>query len=185
MFFPFPAEFRNSLTEQRITETDRHGLRLCVVVQCSLAQLTANTRLLEATEGKLPVKSVVGVNPDSSCLQAVGNFNSSVQVGSVDCGSKTIGGVVANLDDFLLGLELGDGADRAEDFFLHDLHVFSDVGEDSRLDEVALVADSLTAGFDGGAGLLAFFDVAIELLVYNDAAEVNVDLPHNPVELEL
>jgi hypothetical protein len=44
---------------------------------------------------------------------------------------------------------------------LYDLHVFGYVGEDGGLDEVALVADALAAGFDGRAGFLALFDVAV------------------------
>ena len=75
-------------------------------------------------------------------------------------GSKAVGGVVANADGLGLVLELGDGADRAEDLFLHDLHVFGHVGEDGGLDEVALVAVALAADLDFGAFFLAMVDVA-------------------------
>lgn len=75
-------------------------------------------------------------------------------------GSKTISRGVANTDSILLGLELGDRANRAEDFLLHDLHVFRHIAKDGRLDEVALVTFALTADFDLCAGLLASLDVA-------------------------
>lgn len=42
------------LTEQNIAKTDRNSLGLDVVVQRSLTELTANARLLETTEWKLP-----------------------------------------------------------------------------------------------------------------------------------
>lgn len=114
----------------------------------------------ELTEWQLPVKSVVRVDPDSSGAERVGNLDGSGEVGGVDCGGKTVGGVVADLDDVGLCLELGDCADGAEDFFLLDLHVLGYVGEDGGLDEVALVAVAVAAGLDGCAGLLALLDVA-------------------------
>ena len=64
---------------------------------------------------------------------------------------ETVCGAVADLDDLLLGLELADGADWAEDLFLHDLHVLGDVREDGGLDEVTLVAVALAANLDLGA----------------------------------
>ena len=112
------------------------------------------------------MKSVVGVDPDSSSAERVGNLDGGVEVGGVDSGGQAVGRVVANLDDIGLGLELGDCADGAEDLFLLDLHVLSDVGEDGGLDEVTLVTLALTTGLDGGTGLLALLDVghdAVEL----------------------
>ena len=73
---------------------------------------------------------------------------------------KTVGGAVADFDGFFLGLKLGDGADGAKDFFLHDLHVVGDVTENGGLDEVALLALALAANLDGSTGLLAVLDVA-------------------------
>jgi hypothetical protein len=113
-----------------------------------------------------PVKSVVGVDPDSARTERVSDLNSSGEVGSVDRGGKTVGSVVTDLDDVGLGLELGDCADRAEDLFLLDLHVFGYVGEDCGFDEVTLVTLAVAAGFDGCAGLLALLDVArLELVI--------------------
>lgn len=77
----------------------------------------------------------------------------------MNSGSKTVCGRVAGLDGVFLGLELGDGADGAEDFLLHDLHVISDVGEDGRLNEVADIALTLATSFDCSTGLLAFVNV--------------------------
>ena len=106
------------------------------------------------------MKSVVRVDPDSSSAERVGNLDGSGEVGGVDCGGKTVGGVVTDLDDVGLCLELGDCANGAEDFFLLYLHVLSYVGEDGWLDEVALVAVAVAAGLDGCARLLALLDVA-------------------------
>lgn len=67
---------------------------------------------------------------------------------------------VAETDGVCFGLEFGDGADGAEDLFLHYLHVFGDAGEDGRLDEVTLFAVALAADFDFGAFFPAGINVA-------------------------
>jgi hypothetical protein len=105
------------------------------------------------------VKSVVCVDPDGTSAECVGHLDGCVEVGGVHGCGKAVCGVVANLDDIGLGLELGDCADRAEDFFLLDLHVLGDVGEDGRLNEVALVTLAVTTSLNGRATLLALLDV--------------------------
>lgn len=127
----------------------------------TLEQNKYTYRSLEATEGQLPVKSVVCVDPNGTSLEGVGDLNGGVEVGCVDGGSKTVCGVVAHADGVFLGLELGDRADGTEDLFLHDGHVVLDVGEDGGLDEVSLVALALTAGDDGGTLVLAGLDVTV------------------------
>lgn len=156
------------LAKEGASESDANRLDLCVVAEGILAQLATNTGLLEATEGHLVAEHVVVVDPDGAGLQGVGNTDGGVEVGGVHGSGKAVGTLVAGLDDFLLGLELADGADGAEDFFLHDLHVRADVGEDGGLDEVALVAVTFTASLDLGTGFLAGLDVL-----------------HDSVELEL
>lgn len=83
----------------------------------------------------------------------------------MDCGGETVRGGVSETDGILFGLEFSDGADGAEDLFLHDLHVFADIGEDGWLDEVTLVAVTLAADFDLGTLLLAGVDVSGKVLV--------------------
>ena len=108
------------------------------------------------------------VDPHSSRLQVVGDANGGVEVVGVEGGGKTVGVVVSELDDLLLVLELGNGTDGAENLLLHDLHVGSDVAEDSRLDEVALVTVPATASLELGTVLLSILNVT-----------------HNPVVLQL
>lgn len=79
--------------------------------------------------------------------------------------SKAIGRLVAQLDNFLLILEFGDGADGAENFLLHDLHIGVDIAKDGGLDEVPLVTVALTTDLNGGALVLARFDVAHDAVV--------------------
>jgi hypothetical protein len=148
------------LTEKHITKTDRNCLGLEVVVQRRLTQLAPNTRLLVATEWQRPVESVVRVDPDSSRTERVSHLDGRVEVGGVDSGGKTVRGRVGNLDDLGLALELGDCADGAENFFLLDLHVFGDVGEDGGLNEVPLVALAFAARLNRGTRLLTLLDIA-------------------------
>ena len=86
----------------------------------------------------------------------------------MDGSGKTVCGLVTGLDDILLGLEFRDGADGAENFLLHDLHIIRDTREYGWLDEVAFLAMSGTAGLNLGAGFLA-----------------RLDIIHNPIKLEL
>lgn len=147
------------LTKESITQTNADSLGLSVVSQSVLAELAADAGLLVAAERHLVVQGVVGVDPDGAGAQGVGDLDGGVEVLGVHGGGQAVGGVVAELDRLLLGLELADRADGAEDLLLHDLHVLGHVGEDGGLDEVALVALALAASLDGGTGVLAGLDV--------------------------
>jgi hypothetical protein len=105
------------------------------------------------------MESVVGVDPDGTGLEGVGDLDGGVEVGCVDGSGETVGGVVTNGDGILLGLELGDRADRAEDLLLHDLHVTLDIGKDRGLNEVTLVTLPLTTSDDSGTLFLTGLDV--------------------------
>ena len=150
------------LTEEGVTETNADSLGLSVVGQRILAELTADTGLLVTTEGHLVVEGVVGVDPDGTRLEGVGDLDGGVEVLGVDGGGETVCAGVAELDGILLGLELGDRADGAEDLLFHDLHVLCNVGEDRGLDEVALVTLALAASLDSGTSVLASLDVPEE-----------------------
>jgi hypothetical protein len=133
------------------------------------------------------VQGVVGVDPDGTRLEGVGDLDGGVEVLGVQGGGEAVGGGVAELDGLLLGLELGDRADRAEDLLLHDLHVFCDVGEDGGLDEVALVTLALAASLDGGTGVLACLDVPGDKGQFNSSVrnDDKANLLHDAVELDL
>lgn len=107
------------------------------------------------------VQHVILVDPDRTRPQRTTNADGGVQVAGVHGGGQTVGGGVAELDGFFLGGKFADGADGAEDLFLHDLHLRGDVAEDGRLDEEALVAMALAANLDFGAFFLACVDVAM------------------------
>lgn len=73
---------------------------------------------------------------------------------------QTISLVVTHPDGIFLGLEPGNRAYRSEDFFLHNLHIFADIGEDGRLDEITLFAVAATSDFDLGAFFLTVLNVS-------------------------
>ena len=106
------------------------------------------------------VQHVVLVHPDGSGAEGVGDPDGGVEVGCVDGRRKAVGGVVTDADGVGFVGELGDGADGAEDFLLHDFHVFRHIREDGGLDEVAFVAVALAADFDFGTFFLTVVDVA-------------------------
>lgn len=112
------------------------------------------------------VQHVVLVHPDGPRPQGVADPDGGVEARGVDGGGEAVGGGVAEADGVVFRLELGDGADGAEDLFLHNLHVFRDAGEDGRLDEVALFAVALPADLDFGALLLTRIDISAFALAY-------------------
>lgn len=111
------------------------------------------------------VQHVVLVDPDGAGAEGVGDLDGRVDVLGVHGRGETVGGVVGNLDDLVLGRELGNRADGAEDFLLHDLHVLGDVGENGGLDEVSLVTVALATNDHLGALLLTLVDVAHDAVV--------------------
>ena len=77
-------------------------------------------------------------------------------------GGETIGGAVTDLDGVFFGFEFGDGANGAEDFFLHDLHVFTDIGKDGGFDKVTFIAFPFATAFDFGPFLFTGVNVSVE-----------------------
>lgn len=81
--------YASPLSEQSITQTVVDGLDLSVVLQSVRAELTAQTGLLEATEGSLVVNHVVVVDPDGTGLEGVGDTDGGVDVLGVDGSGET------------------------------------------------------------------------------------------------
>jgi hypothetical protein len=111
------------------------------------------------------VEHVVAVNPYGASAEAVGNSNGSVQVRGVKSSRKTIGSVVGCLDYLVFSAELGNGANRAKDLLLHDLHVWLNVGEDGGLDEVSLLSVPLATNLDLGTGLLSLLNITHDTVI--------------------
>jgi hypothetical protein len=86
-----------NLTEKSITSADTDRLGLCVVCERILAEFSADTALLEATEWQLVVQHVVLVDPDGAGLERTADTKGSVDVLSVDGGCETVCGSVTEL----------------------------------------------------------------------------------------
>ena len=108
------------------------------------------------------MQHIILIDPNRARLQPITDFNRRIQIRGMDCSGESIGGFIADADGVVEIGEAGDGADRAEDFVLHDFHGGRDVAEDGGLDEVAGAggAAAFSAGFDGGAFGFAGGDVA-------------------------
>ena len=81
-FPPLPPQKQPQLdlTEESITQTNRHSLRLSIIRQCSLTQLTTNTALLVATEWQGVMQHIVLVDPDGTGAEGIGDTDSGVEV---------------------------------------------------------------------------------------------------------
>lgn len=117
------------------------------------------------------MKEVIAVDPDCSSVERVGEPDGGAQALGVDGGREAVWRIVGELQGLLLVLELCNRADGPKDFFPHDLHVGSHVGEDGRLDEVALVSVTAAARENRGALCLAQVDIAHDALILQIADE--------------
>src|SRR5579859_7312428 len=82
-------------------------------------------------------QKVMAVNPDTSRLKSITDFDGDIQVPCMDTSGETVKGVMGLLKDVFYVFEFCDGDDGTKDFFLHYFHFFVDVCEDGGLDEVA------------------------------------------------
>jgi len=110
------------------------------------------------------MQRVVCVDPDGARAEGIRNLDSGGEASGVQRSGKAISGAVCDVDDLGLVLELCDCTDGTEDFFLLDLHVFRDVGEDGGLDEEAFFAFALAPGFYSCALFLTLFNIALEVV---------------------
>lgn len=109
-----------------------------------LAELTADTRLLEATKRNLGVECVRAVDPCGTGVQPVRDAECLIDVFAEHGRGKTVVRVVRLPNDVFFVVELHNDADGTEDLLTHDLHVRVRVREDRGLDEVALSPEALT-----------------------------------------
>jgi hypothetical protein len=98
--------------------------------------------------------------PDCTSLESTRDTESGVEIGGVNSRRESVGGAVPHPDCILFSLEFGNRANRTKSLLLQDLHIFADVGENSRLDEIALLAQPLSARLDLRAFIHASFDIS-------------------------
>lgn len=104
-------------------------------------------------------QKVVAVNPDRSRLKSVADFNRCVQVLRVDAGRKTVERVMSLRENIIDIFELANSDNGSENFFLHNLHLFVDIGEDGGLNEITLFAVTFAAELDFSTLVLTSLDV--------------------------
>ncbi|KAH3664621.1 hypothetical protein OGATHE_003436 [Ogataea polymorpha] len=147
-----------------LLKTNSHSLPLGVVVQSLGTHFTANTGLLVSSEWHHLVEVVVSVDPDRAGLKLVGDVGGGVERLGVDTSSKSVLGVVSQLDHLVGGLEWRDHGKWSKDLLLVCSHVWGHVGKDRWLDEESLVAQSLTSGDESTSFLVGDVDVAENLV---------------------
>ena len=122
-------------------ECYRHRLELGVVVQRLLAQLAADAARFEPAERRGRVEDVVAVDPDRAGADALGDGVGLLDVAGPDGGRQAVVGRVGALDDFVDVLELAAPASPGPKISSVAIAiVVLHVGEDGRLDEVALAS---------------------------------------------
>src|SRR3954451_5882170 len=137
-----------------------------VLLDGQVAELAPVARLLEAAERRQRIEGPA-VDLDLAGADAPGDALGVLGVAGPDAAGQPVDRVVGDLDRFVLGVVGDDRQHRPEDLLLGDRHVVGDVGEDRRLDEVALVEPLgrlLAAGDQPRALLDALADVAAHAL---------------------
>lgn len=107
------------------------------------------------------MQHVVLIDPDGPRAKRIRDPDGGVEVLGVQGSSKAEGSGVAQTDRVGFVLEFCNRTHGAEDFFLHNLHVFLHVGEDGGLNEVAFFAVALSADFNLRTFLFAGIDIAV------------------------
>lgn len=120
------------------------------------------------------MKDVVLVYPDGARAQLIRDADGGVEVLGMHSGGEAVSSRVTKADGVGLVLELSDGAHGAEDFLLHDLHVFGHVGEDGGLDEVTFLAVAFATNLNLGPFLFAMFDVTMYFILVDAGATPSV-----------
>ena len=145
-----------------------NGLDLLEGLEALIAQFSAVTTHLVAAEGHSEVGSKGDVDKHLAALDL-----SDVVLGPVDVvcekvSSQTVVGVVAEGDGLVVAGELGDTHDGTEDLLSDGGHLLVAVGNDGRLDEVAVLVGGwrdLTTGDNSASFLLGGVDEAEDLLL--------------------
>lgn len=118
-----------------------YGLGLRVSRQARLAELAADTTLLDAAEGDPDVRVVGRVDPDHAGLDARRDAVRELEALAEDGGAQAVRRVVGHAHGLVLRLERRDDDERPEHLLAVDLHRVLDVGEDGWLDEVPLAVE--------------------------------------------
>lgn len=105
------------------------------------------------------MKGVIGIDPDGSSLQAIRDIDGSGEIFGVEGSSKTVNSVVSDSNSIIGSLKFGDGSNRPENLFLHNLHVLLDARKEGGLDEVAFGSMTFSTGFNGSTLLLSVFNI--------------------------
>src|ERR1700733_13336750 len=101
----------------------------------------------------------IGVDPDRAGSRLLDETLHASHVAAPDAGGQAIGGAVGDPQGVGFIAELDDADHRPKNLLLRDPHLMFDVGEHRRADEVSTIADTLTAGHERGALLLADIDI--------------------------
>src|SRR6202166_3197676 len=159
------AQARSELTAFDLArlELNRYGFYFRVVGESIFAQFAPNPGLFKSAKRRGSIENVVAVYPHRSGAYVVGYRVSFGDVVGPNRGGQAVERFVGALNDFTDILEAKDGHDRAENFFLRDLHVVVHIGEHRGLNEKSLVADTIAARHQFGFLLLAGIDIAHHL----------------------
>lgn len=101
-----------------------------------ISKILADTWIFIASEWCWSLLVVVAVDINRTCLQSLYKFKSSINVGSHDTSSKTIGKGVGSSNYVLFITPLEYTHDRAKNLFSCDFHMILNICEDCRFNEV-------------------------------------------------
>ncbi len=143
-----------------------------ILVQRVLAELTSHTGLLVASERHIGVQRVDAVDPHRACLQLVRELDPARHVAGEHGRGEAVQRVVRLPQRILVVFELDDDGDGPEYLLLDDAHVWMGVGENGRLDPVALISVALAAEVHGRAFFLARLDILHDTLFFETVSSL-------------
>ena len=132
---PAPASTRAPPVSAR--QADDDGLGLGERLDTSPSALTPEPGLLHAAERRIRPHGVL-IDPDRAGPDGPGDAKGTCDVGGVDARPEPVLRVVGQCDGVRLVVERHGHQHRPEDLFARHRHGIVDVGEQGRIDEVAL-----------------------------------------------
>src|ERR1700756_3198216 len=121
-------------------------LRLGEILDRGGAMLAAEAGIAFTAPWQPNIRVAVGVDPYRAGAGAPGEALHAAHVATPDAGGEAVRRAVGEPERLGLVLELDDADDGAEDFLLRDPHLVLHIREHRRADEIATLADLLTAG---------------------------------------
>src|SRR5271165_1710748 len=154
-----PGSGQASITDETsVLHFQANGFHFGVIFEDFAAHLAAPSGLFISAKRERGVKDVIAVDPARSGFHCLGHPMRLTDIFSPDGSCESVSCLIHLGGNLVNMLERHCADDGSKDFLVYNLHSRSYVREQRRLNEITVVAKSMSANHCGGALLFACFD---------------------------